>query len=347
MRFIILTESRYLMNIQPIPNYSNNINFSGAFDINKLKKVIPQVTVGKNFTYLDKVLFRSYVDSKPYIMGLSHNEISELNKFNGEDFVYRSYDLLTQKLGYGVNVRPQLFMNDVPGEAAAMYMNLLNVICVDPKKIQKLNKTEIFGFIRHEIQHYIQNTRIMRHEKIGPKAIDTAVSKYYDLERRSMIHICSNFSDQDIVKMGYSQQQISPQKFIATVMYAKRCLATNNMEEFDKICQKSTEDYRKQLNDLRNTIINEMGVIKNDSSLTSKIENDFKEFSEMGYYNPDGTINNKLYAQSKIENEAYSAQGASSFEFSQEPCFMRYVKKQMERDLNNEQTIKFLNDVCV
>lgn len=333
-----------MMNIHSVsPNVSSPA-FTG-FNVSKLTEVIPDTKVCKNLTQLDKSALHFYIDAKSYRMGISPKEVAELNKHDGCDFILKSYDLLTKKLGFGENIRPALYLQEIPGEARAMYSNLVNVIYVDPVKMEKLNKTEMFGFLRHELQHYIQNIRVLRHEEFGPKSIDLAVQKYFETERNMMLHVCTQFSDQDIHNLAFSQNQQNPVLLVQTIMNAKRCLMTNDMYGFNKICENTTESYRKQLTNLRDNIINELGVIKKDSSLTPKIENDFKELTEMGYFNPDGTINNVKYAESKIENEAYNAQGAASFEFSQEPCFIHFIKNQYKRDLQDETTLKFLNDV--
>ena len=334
------------MNIQFNSQNVSRPNFTGVFNMSWLTEVVPNTKVSKNLTNFDRIFFSSYVSSKPYMMGLSHGEIEELNKFEGKDFVYNAYDALSKKLGFGKNIRPDLQLQAVPGDANAMYSNLVNIIYVDPEKMKKLSKTEIFGFLRHELQHYIQNVRVLRHEELGPKSIDLAVKKYFETEKQAMIHVCTNFSDQEIHNLAFSQNQQNPYLLVQSLMMAKKCLLTGDMNGFDKICLQSTQEYSKQLTALRENIVKELGVIKKDSPLTSKIESDLKELTELGYFNPDGTINSSKYVASKIENEAYNAQGAASYEFSQEPCFMRFIKNQYMKELQEKETIKFLNDAC-
>ena len=324
------------MNINSVYAKASRIDLSG-YHLGKLTEVIPDTKVSKNLTPLDRNMFRAYIDSKPYIMGISPKEIAELNKFDGADFVLNSYDLLTKKLGFSQNIRPALYMSEIPGEAKAMYTNMLNVIYVDPKKMEKMNKTEMFGFLRHELQHFIQNLKILRHEELGPKA------KYFENEKRAMMQICTQCSEQDIYNLAMANP--NPQMFYQNVMNAKRCLAVNDMRGLDNICGKSTEEYRKQMTDYRNNVVKIFGIIKKDSSLTPKIESDFKELNSVEYINSDGTIDSLKYTASKIENEACDAQGAASFEYSQEPCFIQFAKKQIPRMFEDKVTSKLINDV--
>ena len=331
-----------MVNINSVCANASRINLSD-YNLGKLTEVIPGTKVCKNLTQLDRNLFRAYIDLKPYMMGISPKEIAELNKLDGDDFVIGSYELLTKKLGLKQNIYPGLFMAEIPGDPKAMYTNMLNVIYVDPKKMEKMNKTEMFGLLRHELQHFIQNLKILRHEELGPKSININVAKFFETEKQKMMQICSQCSEYDILILAQNTE--NPQKFYQNVMNAKRCLVTNDMKGFDNVCGENTEDYRKQMINYRNNVIKEFGVIKKDSTLTPKIENDFKELNGMGYYNPDGTINSIMYASSKIEDEALNAQGAADFEYSQEPCFIQYAKKAIPRIFEDETTLKFVNDV--
>ena len=333
------------MNIQSVLPKIPNITPELMAKLEKLTEVIPDTKVAKNLTQFDKNMFHAYIDAKPFMMGISAKEIAQLNKLDGMDFIYESYNLLSKKLGYSERIRPQLALAELDGQNKMMYTNILNIIYIDPKKTEKMNKTEIFGFIRHELQHYTQNIRILRHEELGPKSIELSAQKYFDTEKQAITQVCTQCSDEDIYKIACSQNPENPQGIYDCLMKAKKCIAENDTEGLDEICKKNTYMYRKQITNFRNTVIEELGFIDKNSSLTPKIESDFKELYDLDYYNEDGTINNISYAQSKIEDEAYNAQGAASFEFSQEPCFIRFAKQDAIASLQDEATLQFVNDV--
>lgn len=178
-------------------NYSQPVsNSSPAFNgnISKLLEVIPDTKVSKNLTELDKNLFLSYVTSKKYSMGVTPEDISSVTKYDRNEFISKSYDLLTQKLGIPEYVRPPVFPSKLPNQLMLGYSPLYNAILVDPEKIKNTSKLNIFGLLRHELQHFIQNSRIFRHEEIGEKAIDKISEKFVQTQKQILKMLLENNS---------------------------------------------------------------------------------------------------------------------------------------------------------
>ena len=74
--------------------------------IEKFMQVIPDTKTGKNITYLDAIASQAYIKSIPFRLKTTMAEINELKKFEGSEFILKSYLFLCKKLGFSENIRP-------------------------------------------------------------------------------------------------------------------------------------------------------------------------------------------------------------------------------------------------
>ncbi len=313
--------------------------------VQTLLEVIPDSKVGKNLTRLDINMFKAYMSAKPYMMGVSPKEIAELEKFEGIDYVLQVYDFLTNKLGFNEKIRPMLIFGEMSPSLHANYFPVTNIITINKKTVGETSKPKLFSYLRHELQHFIQNQNILRHEEFGEKAIDLMVDKYFNYERKVTEHILRNSSMQDVYKICHQQQKQDPQKLYKDLMEAKMYLDTNDSKGFDSVIGRFTQQYREEIIQYRKNIIEELGLIKKDSALTPKIEEYYKEFEKVDYYNPNGTIDPVKYLHSKVEQEALDAQRASEKEALGEPCFIRYLKKSFFEEIKDPEVLKIMEKV--
>lgn len=323
-------------------NYSQPVsNSSPAFNgnISKLLEVIPDTKVSKNLTELDKTLFLSYVTSKKYSMGVTPEDISSVTKYDRNEFISKSYDLLTQKLGIPEYVRPPVFPSKLPNQLMLGYSPLYNAILVDPEKIKNTSKLNIFGLLRHELQHFIQNSRIFRHEEIGEKAIDKISEKFVQTQKQILKMLLENNS----VEKLRSEYGKNPEG--ANMLRALDYVEAKDEKGLEMFFNQMGERYKADLSAFRQNLILSMGLIKKDSNLTKKINADFNEFLNVGYFNPDGSVDYTKYFNTAIEGDAILAQTRACFEFSNEPCFMKYAKKDFFESLKDEQQANILESI--
>ena len=332
------------MSVNILPKFLEGVNLTGI--INKFARVIQNTKTCKNLTKIERYMFQSYMDAKPFMIGITPDEIKQLDRLDDKDFVFKSFDFLAAKLGLGTDIRPRLQFHEILGMAEGMYDWLNNTVIFDSNKIKKCDRIDVFGMIRHELQHYIQRMNILRHEQIAPKAVRAEIKIHFEYMKKMFEHICKCYSESEFYNIAKVQNPYNSELLRESFIIGKKCLENNDINGFNKICKKHTGQYHKNLLMQRYEMIKKFGLIKKDSMQTPKIENDFKEFYNLTYKKPDGNIDNIKYIKMKIENEACSAQDAAGFEYSQEQCFMHYAKKNFLRWLEvQEDSSKVVNEI--
>ncbi len=138
--------------------------------------------VFKNCRRLDVETLRSYIGSLPFKMGITTDDVAALSKFDGVEFLEQSYIFLCKKMGIPDELRPLAICGKINGDAVLGYQPMVNNVRIDVEKLNvlALNKNNIFSSIRHELQHAMQYYSILRHEELGPKAIEVAGDIFAD-----------------------------------------------------------------------------------------------------------------------------------------------------------------------
>ena len=308
----------------------------------KILEVIPDTKVCKNLTKLDKVSFQEYVNFKTHRLGITAEDIAELAKYKNdrEEFILASYDFLTKKMGFSEKIRPALYFLPISAKTPMAYSPMENIIVVDTAQCSIFNSTQLFSGLRHELQHYVQNTNILRHETLAPKAIDSMVEKYIDAQRLATANLVGNNTMESLVSSG----QFTPEQ-LELLNNAKFCLTNKDIESFNKLFTGMSATYRSSLEALKAKITDDLGVIKADSSLTPKIQQTFEEFQNVGYYKQDGNVDYKKYFNMFIEEDAMQKQTFAEFEYSKEPCFMKFMKKAVADTFKNEKNKQCLEEL--
>lgn len=331
------------MNIQ-----SNRVSYYGSYNTSfkgsipaKFLEIIPDTKVCKNLKKIDKISIQEYVNFKTHRLGITAEDIAELSKYGeGEDFLLASYELLTRKMGFSSEIRPALYCLPINVKTPMAYSPMQNIIIVDPEQCSNFNNTQIFSALRHELQHYVQNTQILRHETLAPKAIDVMVEKYTDSQRSAVVNLIENNLVDEMVTSG----QLTPEQ-LEFFDKARTLLANKDIDGFNNLFTHISASYREQLQALTAKITHNLGVIKADSCLTPKIQKAFEEFQNVGYYKQDGNIDYRKYLDTYIENDALQKQTYAEFEFSQEPCFMKFMKNSIENVFNDNKNKQVLDEL--
>lgn len=313
------------MQVQNI-NYQNTKSYTPQFKGNMAKlwlTPIKDTKVGKDLTELDKYAFQTYVNCKQFHVGITQEEINKLSKFDGKEFFTASFDYLTKKLGIKKSTRPNLVFTQFPSDGRMAYTPINNSIMVDLKKCSSATKAQNFAGIRHELQHFLEISMIMRHEELGTKAIDSMVASHENSLINMFKHLLVDASEEEI--SAVAETTSNPEEFVEMILEA---LNGNSDKIVEEIHTSSTE-FEKSLNAFRESLIKDMGKIQKDSALTPKIEEYYKGFSN-SYHNADGSIDMEKYVNTSTEEEAMLAETCARKEFENpKACLLKQIKDEL------------------
>lgn len=313
------------MQVQNI-NYQNTKSYTPQFKGNMAKlwlTPIKDTKVGKDLTELDKYAFQTYVNCKQFHVGITQEEINNLSKFDGKEFFTASFDYLTKKLGIKKSTRPNLVFTQFPSDGRMAYTPINNSIMVDLKKCSSATKAQNFAGIRHELQHFLEISMIMRHEELGTKAIDSMVASHENSLINMFKHLLVDASEEEI--SAVAETTSNPEEFVEMILEA---LNGNSDKIVEEIHTSSTE-FEKSLNAFRESLIKDMGKIQKDSALTPKIEEYYKGFSN-SYHNADGSIDMEKYVNTSTEEEAMLAETCARKEFENpKTCLLKQIKDEL------------------
>lgn len=316
------------MNIQSVSNNVSNCQpvFKGR--VNEILRHVPDTKVSRGLTELDKCVAKFYVTKyKPLRMGITAEDITELSKFDGIEFIQNSYIFLLKKLGINSDIAPQLVpVQNIQSDIDMAYQPLTNIVYVDMSKCANFEKGTIFAALRHELQHFLQNSMIIRHEEIGPRVIEESVKKYELLEFTTCKNLIEMYTPEQIKELAVKNGTPDLYNY---VMKFKSLFEEDNMTEIDKLMQFCSASYKQDLLVWRDSLVKNLGIIKADSALTSKIEKYYEDFSNVGYYNPDGSLDLAEYVKSSVEKEAFVYQDVAGIEFAQDSCPIKYYKQKV------------------
>lgn len=292
--------------------------------------------VFKNVTKLDLENFKAYASSMRFKMNMTADDVAALSKFDGKDFIENSYMFCTKKIGLPKQLCPPIYYGEIKNEAILGYQPMLNNIIVDQNKLNNLSATKenIFGLIRHELQHTLQYYAILRHEELGPKAVDAAGEMFAERFKSGLDALLKNNSVEEVEQYVLSLNDISTYQAI-------QFLKNGDTEGFDKFLISVGDQLKTHVSNLRETVLKYFRPIEKDSTLTPKLAKFFDEMHGLTYYKDDYSVSMSKYFNSSIEVDAMLAQLRADFDFSQQGCFLKYSKGQFNKMLNNGEIDKF------
>ncbi len=292
----------------------------GAY-LNRLTQVIPDTKVSKWLTQLDKNCFQGYVYSMKFKLGTTAQEIQNLCKLQGEDFVTGAYELLTNKMGIPAELKPVLVPQPQLDATPMRYLFNYNVISRNPD-LSNLSQAEVFNGLRHELQHFRQNMDIFRHEKLGEKVVDIHVNGLVESQKATIKHLLASMSPEELAQDGY----LASEDAYNMVVRCKKHLENNDAAAFDKEFESLAPAFRREVSAFRQKVVNAMGLIKEGTNEAQRAEHYFNDFQNINYFDTNDGIDYAKYLASGIEQEALLAGERAGFEFSGEGCMVRYSK---------------------
>lgn len=310
------------------------------------KETLPKITksVLKKASAIDVLLFRQYLFSKNFELQTAQEEIQSLFKLEGEEFFNASFEFLFKKLGVPECLKPGIVEAPLNEKIGMAYDYSQNYLIKNPNA-PEATKLETYFYIRHELQHMIQNFEMYRHKGLGEKIISFYVEKLAESQVQFIDNYAKNVSIEQMENLGYPPEAISYYKNL------KFLLENNNEEEYLKVLEQGKaeliEDNTRNLQNFRSLIINEMGFLKEGSRAERRAEKFYNDTVNNNYSNADGEIHSGKYSYDIRENEAFIAQEVAMLEAlrhlsGENKCFIAYAKQRGEKDiekLKNSETM--------
>ena len=256
-------------------------------------------------------------------LGTTAQEIQNLCKLQGEDFVTAAYELLINKMGIPAELKPELVPQPQLDATPMRYLFNYNVISRN-SDLSNLSQVEIFNGLRHELQHFRQNMDIFRHEKLGERVVDIHVNGLVESQNATIKHLLASMTPEELAQNGY----LASEDAYNMVVRCKKHLENNDMPAFDKEFESLAPAFRREVSAFRQKIVNAMGLIKEGTKEAQRAEHYFNDFQNINYYDTNGGVDYAKYMASGIELEALLAGQRAEFELSGEGCMVKYLKDQ-------------------
>lgn len=322
------------------PQYKQNTQFKGATAINDLTKVIPNTKVFKNLTQLDKNCFTSYLYSMQFRLKTNAEEIKNLFKLDGDEFFESTYLLLANKLGLPKEILPPVYFQAEDNIAPLSYLPNQNVILRNPD-FKNISKAELFGHIRHELQHFVQNLYILRHETLGETAVEIYTKNKVDDLKNGYKYFLENNIPVEVYKSyldDNDEKTIEQSIQLYTALLNKETDIETAFKDAPKLIKEDFEEYR-------NLVIEKLGMIKKDSLEAKKAEKFFEDFCNINYFDSEGKIDLGKYVTSAVEIDALLAGQVATFEANGGGCLFRELKEEAldflsQEDSNDYKSVK-------
>lgn len=323
----------------PIGNTKQN--FSPQFQGNPIKILttpMPKTSVSNGLTELDKFIFRTYVNSKQYAMGLTHGEIKALSQYEGKEFITRAYKFIARKMAISGDIAPKFEFGAIRGDGRMCYDSVENTISVDFDKVKNSSKAAQFGALRHEVQHFFQSVMMLRHEDIGEKFITLLADTCRDRLKSKIFDYINETSVEDFSKIFQNSSESD------AMLNLIKDVKSGNNSLLNSIIEVGVDRCKQSLNGFRKNVVKQYGVINKESYLTPEIQKYFDASMKQNYYKKDGSIDITKYCFSIKEQDAILAQNQATFEFSESKCFMNFYKKVLANMLKDDEFLKNLNN---
>lgn len=329
-----------------------------TLSINKVSNTVSDVVQGcKNFvegglnnpvksrelTDIDRFNFRAYMHFKMFDFKTTQEELNALFKFNNDEFFTKTYEFFIEKLAIPIKLKPKVV--DVPmHESIGMTYDFLNNVIARNTNLAQNDKNVVFGLVRHELQHFIQNINILRTEGIGEQAVDF----YSNLAAKQRVGAV------DFEVKNLTKEQLKASYNDETIKYYQglKNLLKNNPQAYDTELKNLGGIFKysalEQNQNFRNLVVQEMGLIKGDTKSAKRSEKMFAEILKgNGYWKTDGSVHVGQYNFDIRENDAITAQQTAQLKLlpaGQKYCYLHSLKQAVnafvelaQKDPNNKE----------
>lgn len=314
-------------------NYQYYPQFKSNNHLANLTKKIPNTNICKNMTYLDKNCLISYLHASKYRLRNCGEEIKNIFKLDGEDFLSSAYEFLCNKLEIPEVLRPQIenYVNQEPYPLA--YLPSFNTIFKNPD-LSMYTKSQQFGFLRHELQHLKQNLHVLRHETLGPIAVEFFTdNRTQAIKRAIQYHLQNGIGAEELAALVGGGEEIKKMFLELHKNYHE-----GDDEAFERTFSAFKAPLREELSTFRKQAVDALGEIKEGTRDADLAEIFFEDFKNVNYYNPDGQVDLGRYMTTSIENDALLAGDIAGFDAAGGGCFYKVLKDNALRTLANTES---------
>lgn len=278
----------------------------------------------KEISEFDRDVFFAYISTIPYRIKTTPEEIEKLKSYNQKKYIKNTFNYVCDKLNYSENIRPNLeFIKHDNVDAYMSYAPMFNKIEINLHKLKGVSKADIYALLRHELEHFKQHTLMLRHETIGIEVINQLTQIYsenYAAMAKNMFERISTKEIKQIYKNNPDYNKI--------LLSKKLFDAGKEQEAINLFIKSNCDGYKNDYLQIRKMVIDEMGLIPENSEMTEKIKEYFSEqYLNYDCVNDDGTINTTIYNNLVIEQEAHLAQLAAELDFNPSECGIRILKQ--------------------
>lgn len=273
---------------------------------NAVKKVAQQI--GKTPIKPDATdigMFQQYMFSKQFHLKMDADEIKKLFSLDGDNFFTGVYNFFVKKLGIPEKLKPAVGEFPLGENVKMSYLWNYNMIGINPNA-PVASKEEIFGFIRHELEHWAQNMDTLRHSEYGPKMIDFLTDISTQSQLAGIDNIAKTYSFEQIQGLGLDDNMID------IIKKLKELLAQNDTKSYNKILEDlgigMKSGFQKEFEVFRNQVINEMGSLSGDTKSAKRAGKFFDATMAETYWKQGGDVHWGKYGFDIREESAAVAQ---------------------------------------
>lgn len=289
-----------------------------------LKKPLDRMTKGDCHCLL------SYVHSLKFRLGITQEEIKNLLSKNGIDFLNATANFFKQKMGFSDNnFPPVVFIQGTFGGAESAYALEQNVIYLT-NTFENIPKPQLFGLLRHEYQHAVQNHNVLRVEGLGEEAVEYYAQNTFEKQKELLLEFAKNYSVKELLAQGLINDAGA-----SIVSEMSQALQKNDMVALDNVLRRFKQGLVAGLNEFREKLINEKGLIKENSKAAKIAKIYFEEFKNIDYFDENGSLDMGKHSFRASEAESELAQLMAESEISQ-TCFINLQKRNIQEVCKNK-----------
>lgn len=298
-----------------------------------VEKITSEPVQKKAISVMDKIFFEQYMFARNLSLKTTNDEIKKLFELNGDEFLFGAYDFLLKKMGVPESLRPQIVSVPQNEKIGMAYSFVSNQLILNPNN-KKNSNIEIYGLLRHEFQHLLQNIDIFRNLEIKDDAIDLYTKKTIEINLLNIKHMVKNLSFEQLKELGYNEEALNFYKELKEIYQ-------NGGEEkltqkLNELAEESIPEFKDKFNAFSDLVIKEMGPLKQGSREAGRSVKFFKEiFNDFSYWKPDGSVHLGKYVTDVRENEALISQeiavsDAKSALENEKSCYIQTIKKNVD-----------------
>ncbi len=310
-------------------NYISSTQFKSKFfetlmQPANLKKPLNKMTV------MDTHCLLSYINSLKFRVGMTQGEIKELLSKRGLEFIKESEKFFKQKIGFSDTIVPPIIlMEGSLGGAPSCYILEQNAIYLTDT-FENIPKAQLFGLLRHEYQHAIQNHNILRTENLGDEAVESYTEKTFNKQKEILLNYAKNYSVKELMAQG-----LITDYGVILVSELSRALQSNDTIAVDNILKEFRKSITLGLNEFKEKVIREKGIIKAGTKAAEVAEKHFREFIDSDCFDKNGDLDIGKHSFRITEGEAECSQLMAESELSNS-CYIRLLKNNIKESFNDK-----------